>query len=81
MQFLCFSTTYSGKSFYVTRFPTERMSTMGKKQQYQPVGGEKFETSDAKEVIYVKEFKQADKAGGFRDPKLKEAKNDNPQLP
>ena len=54
---------------------------MSYKAQYQPVGGEKFETSAAKEVIYVKEFKKADIAGGYRKPKLKEAKNNNPHLP
>ncbi|KGX91880.1 YfhE family protein [Pontibacillus marinus] len=54
---------------------------MYKRSQYQPVGGEKFETSAAKEVIYAKEFKNADIAGGYRKPKLQEAKNSNPQLP
>ncbi|QST01145.1 MULTISPECIES: YfhE family protein [Pontibacillus] len=54
---------------------------MYKRSQYQPVGGGEYDTSAAKEVIYSKEFKKADIAGGYRKPKLQEAKNSNPQLP
>jgi len=54
---------------------------MSYKAQYQPVGGEKYESSAAKEVIYVKDFKKADIAGGYRKPKQVEAKNSNPHLP
>ncbi|WP_079529598.1 YfhE family protein [Halobacillus hunanensis] len=51
---------------------------MARKIQYQPVAGN--EPSDAQEVNYAKEFKQADIAGGYRKSKLKEAKSENPNL-
>lgn len=53
---------------------------MSKKTQYQPIGGNGEEPSDAQEVIYPKEFKQADIAGGYRQPEVKEAKKENPNL-
>ncbi|MFD1066391.1 YfhE family protein [Oceanobacillus locisalsi] len=46
--------------------------------QYQPA--QKKEISDAQEVHYAKEFKQADIAGGYRKPQVKEAKSENPNL-
>ncbi|UOQ93132.1 YfhE family protein [Halobacillus shinanisalinarum] len=49
---------------------------MARKAQYQPVAGN--EPSDAQEVNYAKEFKQADIAGGYRRDKVKEVKNENP---
>ncbi|MCF6409498.1 YfhE family protein [Pseudalkalibacillus salsuginis] len=60
--------------------PTERMSIMGKKTQYQPIRGDGVQLSDAQEVLYAKEFKQADIAGGYRKPRVKEAKRENPDL-
>ncbi|MFD2923999.1 YfhE family protein [Halobacillus naozhouensis] len=51
---------------------------MARKAQYQPVAGN--EPSDAQEVNYAKEFKQADIAGGYRRAKVKAAKSDNPNL-
>ncbi|UOQ45812.1 YfhE family protein [Halobacillus salinarum] len=53
---------------------------MARNAQYQPIRGEKVELSDAQEVHYAKEFKQADIAGGYRKPRVKEAKNENPNL-
>lgn len=46
--------------------------------QYQPTKNRQL--SDAQEVHYSKEFKQADMAGGYRRPKVKEAKRENPDL-
>ncbi|MFD1416739.1 YfhE family protein [Oceanobacillus jeddahense] len=46
--------------------------------QYQPA--KKRDISDAKEVHYSKEFKQADIAGGYRKPRVNEAKSENPKL-
>lgn len=42
------------------------------KQQYQPA--RHLQMSDAQEVHYSKDFKQADIAGGYRKPKVKQAK-------
>lgn len=56
------------------------MSTMSRKAQYQPIGGSGNEPSAAQEVIYAKEFKKADIAGGYRKPRVKEAKQENPNL-
>ncbi|WP_101845599.1 YfhE family protein [Halobacillus sp. Marseille-P3879] len=53
---------------------------MAKNTQYQPIRGNKVELSDAQEVRYAKEFKQADIAGGYRQPKVKQAKRENPDL-
>ncbi|WP_152526274.1 YfhE family protein [Thalassobacillus devorans] len=53
---------------------------MARKAQYQPVGGNGIDPTDAQEVHYAKEFKQADKAGGYRKQKVKEAKRENPDL-
>ncbi|UOQ84685.1 YfhE family protein [Gracilibacillus salinarum] len=53
---------------------------MSKKTQYQPIGINGNEPSDAQEVIYSKEFKRADIAGGYRKPKVNQAKNENPDL-
>ncbi|WP_077065045.1 YfhE family protein [Gracilibacillus massiliensis] len=53
---------------------------MSKRAQYQPIGGNGEEPSAAQEVIYAKEFKKADIAGGYRKPKVKEAKRENPDL-
>ncbi|AVQ97978.1 YfhE-like protein [Oceanobacillus picturae] len=46
--------------------------------QYQPTKDKQL--SDAQEVRYAKEFKQADMAGGYRKPRVKEAKRENPNL-
>jgi hypothetical protein len=46
--------------------------------QYQPTKNKQL--SDAQEVHYSKEFKQADMAGGYRVPRVKEAKRENPDL-
>lgn len=43
--------------------------------QYQPVNNK--EMTDAQEVRYTKEFKQADIAGGYRKPRVKQAKREN----
>ncbi|MBY7142330.1 YfhE family protein [Virgibacillus sp. NKC19-3] len=48
------------------------------KTQYQPTDNRVL--SDAQEVHYAKEFKQADMAGGYRKPKVREAKRENPDL-
>ncbi|WP_082233093.1 YfhE family protein [Halobacillus massiliensis] len=53
---------------------------MAGKSQYQPIRGNGIELSDAQEVVYAKEFKQADIAGGYRKPKVEEAKQKNPNL-
>ncbi|WP_261134002.1 YfhE family protein [Bacillus sp. Marseille-Q3570] len=53
---------------------------MGRKAQYQPIRGDGIQLSDAQEVHYAKDFKQADIAGGYRKPKVKEAKRENPDL-
>ncbi len=53
---------------------------MARNIQYQPVRGNGMELSDAQEVSYAKEFKHADMAGGYRKPKVKEAKRENPKL-
>lgn len=42
--------------------------------QYQPTKDKQL--SDAQEVHYTKEFKQADIAGGFRKPRVKQAKKE-----
>ncbi|MDY0395703.1 YfhE family protein [Virgibacillus halophilus] len=46
--------------------------------QYQPTKNKQL--SDAQEVLYTKEFKQADIAGGFRRERVREAKRENPKL-
>ncbi|WP_088051073.1 YfhE family protein [Virgibacillus dakarensis] len=46
--------------------------------QYQPTKNKQL--SDAQEVHYTKDFKQADIAGGYRKPRVKEAKRENPKL-
>ncbi|GIO23738.1 YfhE family protein [Oceanobacillus sp. J11TS1] len=46
--------------------------------QYQPAKDR--DLSDAQEIHYSKEFKQADIAGGFRRPRVKAAKYENPKL-
>ncbi|MEN1968400.1 YfhE family protein [Lentibacillus sp. N15] len=46
--------------------------------QYQPTKNKQL--SDAQEVHYAKEFKQADIAGGYRRPRVNEAKRENPKL-
>ncbi|WP_347552158.1 YfhE family protein [Pseudalkalibacillus hwajinpoensis] len=53
---------------------------MAKNSQYQPTHERGFSLSDAQEVAYTKEFKKADIAGGIRKPKVRRAKNDNPDL-
>ncbi|WP_404451168.1 YfhE family protein [Virgibacillus necropolis] len=45
------------------------------KAQYQPTKNKQL--SDAQEVLYTRDFKQADMAGGYRKSKVKEAKRDN----
>ncbi|MFC4559929.1 YfhE family protein [Virgibacillus kekensis] len=49
-----------------------------RRKQYQPAKDKQM--TDAQEVRYSKEFKQADMAGGFRRPRVKEAKRENPNL-
>ncbi|WP_198023307.1 YfhE family protein [Virgibacillus sp. SK37] len=51
---------------------------MMKNTQYQPTKNKQL--SDAQEVHYAKEFKQADMAGGYRKPRVKQAKKENPDL-
>ncbi|WP_174615714.1 YfhE family protein [Virgibacillus ihumii] len=46
-----------------------------RKTQYQPT--ENKQLTDAQEVHYAKEFKHADIAGGYRQPRVKEAKGEN----
>jgi len=48
------------------------------KVQYQPTKHEQL--SDAQEVHYSQDFKQADIAAGFRKPKVREAKKENSDL-
>lgn len=50
---------------------------MARNNQYQPVAKS---MKAAQEVHYVKEFKQADIAGGYRQSRVKEAKRDNSNL-
>ncbi|MGM8211250.1 YfhE family protein [Virgibacillus sp. W0430] len=45
------------------------------KAQYQPSNDKQM--SDAQEVHYAHDFKQADIAGGFRRERVKEAKREN----
>ncbi|MBM7599864.1 hypothetical protein JOC34_002232 [Virgibacillus halotolerans] len=42
--------------------------------QYQPTKDKQL--SDAQEVHYTKAFKKADIAGGYRKPRVKQAKNE-----
>ncbi|MFD1361982.1 YfhE family protein [Lentibacillus salinarum] len=49
-----------------------------RKAQYQP--SQNKQLSDAQEVHFTREFKQADIAGGFRRPNVREAKRENPDL-
>lgn len=53
---------------------------MGRGTQYQPIKGNGVQLSDAQEVSYAKEFKRADIAGGYRKPKVREAKRENSNL-
>ncbi|WP_077624143.1 YfhE family protein [Sediminibacillus massiliensis] len=53
---------------------------MAKKTQYQPIKWNGVELTDAQEVRYAKEFKEADIAGGYRRSKVNEAKRENPDL-
>lgn len=46
--------------------------------QYQPTKNKQL--TDAQEVHYSKEFKQADISGGFRKPRVQQAKRENPNL-
>ena len=46
--------------------------------QYQPTKNKQL--SDAQEVHYMKDFKKADIAGGFRKPRVNEAKRENANL-
>lgn len=48
----------------------------GKSTQYQPIQGEGYSLSDAQEVHLAKEFKRADIAGGYRKPRVKEARRE-----
>ncbi|HLS07918.1 YfhE family protein [Lentibacillus sp.] len=48
-----------------------------RKTQYQPTKGKQL--SDAQEVHFTKDFKQADIAAGFRRPKVRDAKRDTPE--
>ncbi|GIP65546.1 hypothetical protein J32TS6_41010 [Virgibacillus pantothenticus] len=49
-----------------------------RKTQYQPTKNKQL--TDAQEIHYGKDFKQADIAGGYRQPRVKEAKYNNPDL-
>lgn len=49
-----------------------------RKSQYQPTKDKQM--SDAQEVHYAKNFKQADIAGGYRKPRVNQAKQKNPEL-
>ncbi|GAA0597443.1 hypothetical protein GCM10009001_12010 [Virgibacillus siamensis] len=46
-----------------------------RKAQYQPTKNKQL--TDAQEVHYAKEFKHADIEGGYRKPRVKEAKGEN----
>ncbi|MFZ3580330.1 YfhE family protein [Virgibacillus sp. DJP39] len=43
--------------------------------QYQPTKNKQL--ADAQEVLYAKDFKHADIAGGYRKSKIKESKREN----
>ncbi|HEX6922703.1 MAG TPA: YfhE family protein [Bacillales bacterium] len=47
-----------------------------KRTQYQPIQGEGYTLSDAQEVTYAGEFKRADIAGGYRKPRVRQAKRE-----
>lgn len=47
-----------------------------KKTQYQPMQGAGHSLTDAQEVRYAHEFKQADIAGGYRKPRVKRARQE-----
>ncbi|QKY71183.1 YfhE family protein [Lentibacillus sp. CBA3610] len=49
-----------------------------RKAQYQPTKDKQL--TDAQEVHFAKGFKQADIAGGYRGPNVREAKRENPEL-
>ncbi len=49
-----------------------------RKTQYQPTKNKQL--TDAQEIHYSKDFKQADIAGGYRQTRVKEAKYNNPEL-
>ncbi|QDP39126.1 YfhE family protein [Radiobacillus deserti] len=53
---------------------------MAKNSQYQPTRTEGASLSDTQEVLYTKEFKRADIAGGYRSARVKEARRENPNL-
>lgn len=48
------------------------------KVQYQPTKNKQL--TDAQEVRYAKVFKQADIAGGYCKPRVRAAKENNPEL-
>lgn len=50
---------------------------MARKEQYQPVAKQ---MRAAQEIHYSKEFKKADIAGGYRKPRVRQAKQNNPDL-
>ncbi|GAA5417488.1 hypothetical protein Pryu01_02562 [Paraliobacillus ryukyuensis] len=50
---------------------------MARKQQYQPTKKARMQLSSAQEVNYNHEFKQADIAGGFRQQKLREIRQED----
>lgn len=47
-----------------------------KKTQYQPAQGAGHSLTDAQEVRYASEFKQADIAGGYRKPRVRRARQE-----
>ncbi|WP_164671003.1 YfhE family protein [Virgibacillus doumboii] len=49
-----------------------------RKSQYQPTKNKQM--TDAQEVHYAKDFKQADVAAGYRQSRVREAKQENPEL-
>jgi hypothetical protein len=49
---------------------SERMSNMGGKKKKDTMGG-KYTLTSTQEVLYQRDFKMADRAGGFRDTKTK----------
>ncbi|HEU5138727.1 MAG TPA: YfhE family protein [Bacillales bacterium] len=47
-----------------------------KKTQYQPIQGEGHTLTDSQEVNYAREFKHADIAGGYRKPRVRQARRE-----
>jgi hypothetical protein len=58
----------------------EGCDTMTKKTQYQPTQENGHTVTSAQEVVFSKDFKTADIAGGYRKEKVRKAKKENPNL-